>query len=214
MRQVFSKWPSLAVADSGALYQPDALPVWMSAAPPRRWRIFLGDLGPAAALVLAPIGLAAAASWQIARADAAAIWLGAGIFAGAVVRAQGKKAKTLPERVMALRIAWRLANVYSLPGGIVAGILGFGLLHPMGYGFRPGWVHASIGLWVLMLANGIFYLRPSLKKLLAAAEASAAAGAPTAELQALAGRKSTAIAADLNALGFVLLTLLMVLKPF
>ncbi len=77
MRQVFSKWPSLAVADSGALYPPDALPAWISAAPPRRWRIFLGDLGPAAALVLAPIGVAAAASWQIARADAAAIWLGA-----------------------------------------------------------------------------------------------------------------------------------------
>jgi uncharacterized membrane protein len=153
-------------------------------------------------------------AWLLALHVLAAIWLAAGVFASTVVRAQGKKAKSLPERVMALRIAWRLANVYSLPGGIVAGILGFGLLHPMGYGFRPGWVHASIALWVLMLANGIFYLRPSLKRLLAAAEASAAAGSPNAELVAIAGRKGPAIAADLNALGLVLLTLLMVLKPF
>lgn len=154
------------------------------------------------------------ASWMLSLHVLAALWLAGGVFAGAVVRAQGKKAKSLPERVMALRIGWRLANVYSLPGAIVSGLLGFGLLHPLGYGFRPGWVHASIGLWVVMLANGIFYLRPSLRKLLAAAEAALASGAPSVELQSLAARKGPAIAADLNALGLVLLTLLMVLKPF
>jgi uncharacterized membrane protein len=115
---------------------------------------------------------------------------------------------------MALRIAWRLANVYSLPGGIVAGLLGFGLLHPRGWGFAPGWVQASIAIWVLMLANGIFYLRPNLKRLFTAAEAALASGIPSTELQTLASRKGPAIAADLNALGVVILTLLMVLKPF
>jgi hypothetical protein len=144
----------------------------------------------------------------------AALWLAGGVFAGSVVRAQGKKAKSLAERVMALRIAWRLSSVFGLPGGLVAGILGFGLLHPLGYGFRPGWVHASIGLWAVMMLNGLFYMRPHLKKLLAAAEASLPSGAPSAELQALAAKQGPAIAADLNALGVVLLTLLMMLKPF
>lgn len=153
-------------------------------------------------------------TWMLALHVLAALWLAGGVFAGAVVRAQGKKAKSLAERVMALRIAFRLSTVFGLPGALVAGILGFGLLHPLGYGFRPGWVHASIGLWVLAMANGIFYLRPSLKKLLAAAEASLAAGTPSAELQELAAKKGPAIAADLNALAIVLLTLLMVLKPF
>lgn len=153
-------------------------------------------------------------TWLLFLHVLAALWLAAGVFAGAVVRAQGKKAKSLAERVMALRIAWRLSNVYSLPGGIVAGLLGFALLHPRGYGFEPGWVHASITIWVLMLANGIFYLRPGLKRLLAAAESALASGIPSTELQTLASRKGPAIAADLNALGVVLLTLLMMLKPF
>jgi uncharacterized membrane protein len=143
------------------------------------------------------------------------IWLASGGFAGAVVRAQNRKAKSLPERVMAIRIANRLAAVYSLPGGILAGISGFGLLHPLGYGFAPGWVKISIVLWLAMLANGIFFLMPFGKKMLAAGEASLAAGAPTPELQALvASAKSRGIASDLNLVGIVVLVLLMILKPF
>ncbi len=144
----------------------------------------------------------------------AALWLAAGAFAGAAVRAYGRRASTLAERVTCLRLGQRLVNVFALPGGIVVGILGIGLLHPFGYGFAPGWVRLSLALWVVMLANGVFYLRPSLRRLLAAAEASLAAGAPTPELKALAGAKGPAIAADLNALGIVLLTLLMVTRPF
>ena len=155
-----------------------------------------------------------ALNWMLFLHVLAALWLAGGVFAGAVVRAQGRKAATLGERALALRIAWRLANVYNLPGAIVAGILGFGLLHPLGLGFRPGWVQASIAVWLLLLLNGLFYLRPALRKLLAAAEASAAAGAPSPEFTRLAAAKGPRIAADLNALGLVLLTLLMVIKPF
>lgn len=144
----------------------------------------------------------------------AAFWLAAGAFAGAAVRAYGRRAATLAERVTCLRLGWRLVNVFALPGGIAVGILGIGLLHPLGHGFGPGWVRLSLLLWGLMLANGIFYLRPNLRRLLAAAEASLAAGAPTPELKALAGARGPTIAADLNALGIVLLTLLMVLRPF
>lgn len=155
-----------------------------------------------------------AINWMLFMHVLAALWLAGGVFAGTVVRAQGRKAATLGERALALRIGWRLANVYSLPGGIVAGILGFGLLHPLGLGFRPGWVQASIAVWLLMLLNGLFYLRPALRRLLAATEASAAAGAPSAELAQLAAARGPRIAADLNALGIVLLTLMMILKPF
>lgn len=154
-------------------------------------------------------------NWMLVLHVMSAIWLSAGGFAGAVVRAQNRKAKSLPERVMAMRIANRLAAVYSLPGGILAGISGFGLLHPLGYGFAPGWVKLSIALWLVMLANGIFYLMPFGKKMLAAGEASLAAGAPTPELQVLvASAKSRGIASDLNLVGIVVLVLLMILKPF
>ena len=155
-----------------------------------------------------------ATSWLLFLHMFAALWLAAGVFASTVIRAQARRAASLAERVVILRIGARLAMVFSMPGGIVTGLLGFGLLHPLGYGFRPGWVHASIALWLLMVLNGILYLRPRMMHLLAATEASAAAGAPTAELQRLAAAKGPRIAADLNALGVVVLTLLMVLKPF
>ena len=67
-----------------------------------------------------------ALNWMLFLHVLAALWLAGGVFAGAVVRAQGRKAATLGERALALRIAWRLANVYNLPGAIIAGILGFG----------------------------------------------------------------------------------------
>ena len=63
-------------------------------------------------------------NWMLVLHVLAAIWLSAGGFAAAVVRAQAKRAKSLPERVMAMRIANRLASVFSLPGGILAGIFG------------------------------------------------------------------------------------------
>jgi len=154
------------------------------------------------------------APWLLLLHVLAALWLAGGAFAGAVVRAQTRKAPDLASRVHGLRIGDRLASVYSLPGGIVAGILGFGLLHPLNYGFRPGWVQASIAIWLLMLANGLFYLRPWMKRTLAEAEASLATGAPTDELKRLTAMKAPRILADLNALGVVLLTWLMVIKPF
>ncbi len=153
------------------------------------------------------------ATWMLFLHVLAALWLAAGVFSGSVVRAQGRKAATPGERVLALRIAWRLANVYSLPGGIVAGLLGIGLLHPRGWTFGALWVQISMTLWLAMLLNGILYLRPTLKKMLAAAEASAAAGAPTPELARLAAAKGPRIAAELNALGIVVITLLMIFKP-
>ncbi|MEO8197531.1 MAG: DUF2269 family protein [Thermoanaerobaculia bacterium] len=153
------------------------------------------------------------ATWMLFLHVLAAFWLAAGVFAGTVVWAQGRKASTLGERVLALRIAWRLANVYSLPGGIVVGLLGIGLLHPRGWTFGALWVQISMTLWLLMLLNGIFYLRPMLKKMLAAAEASAAAGVPSAELLRLAAAKAPRIAAEMNALGIVVITLLMIFKP-
>jgi uncharacterized membrane protein len=155
-----------------------------------------------------------ATSWMLFFHVFAALWLAAGVFSGTVVRAQGRRATTLAERAVALRIGWRLANIYSLPGAILAGILGFGLIQARGWTFETRWIQVSIVLWVLMLANGVLYLRPILRRLLAAAEASAAAGAPTAELTRLAAAKGPRIAADLNALALVVLTWLMVMKPF
>lgn len=144
----------------------------------------------------------------------AALWLAAGAFAGAVVRAQTRRAPELAARVQGLRIGWRLVTVCAIPGSVVAGLLGVVLVFRLGYGFQPGWVHASVGLWLLLLGVGLFYSAPRLKRMLAAGEASLAAGAPTDELKRLAADRIPGIVADLQALGLVVLVLLMSFKPF
>ncbi|GMU66673.1 MAG: hypothetical protein AMXMBFR36_29470 [Acidobacteriota bacterium] len=144
----------------------------------------------------------------------AAVWLAAGAFAGAVVRAQGKRASDLAGKVFALRTGWRLSVLFGVPGSIVAGATGLWLLDPLGYGFKPGWVHASIGLWALLLGIHLAWGLPRLKRTVAAAEASLASGAPSVELQKLVSSKAPGIVADVSALGIVVLIALMVLKPF
>jgi uncharacterized membrane protein len=144
----------------------------------------------------------------------ASFWLATGLFGGAVVRAQAKRASDLRERVATLRVGARLAVIFTIPGALIAGALGFWLVSARGWGFQPGWVHASITLYVLMLANGLGYVSPRMRALVRAGEASLAAGAATPEFIRLAQNKLPGILADVNALGVILLTLLMTLKPF
>jgi uncharacterized membrane protein len=145
-----------------------------------------------------------------------ALWLSAAAFGGTVVRAAGKRAPDLAGKVGALRIAHRLASLFGLPGSILAGVTGILLLFygPVPWGMKPGWVHASIGLWLVLLGLNLFYGYPRLTKTLAAAEASLAAGSPNDELKRLTASKVPAMIADLSALGVVIFVLLMVLKPF
>ena len=144
----------------------------------------------------------------------ASFWLVAGAFGTTVVRAQAKRATDLRERVPILRVGARMAAIFTIPGGIIAGLLGFWLLTARGWGFSPGWVRVSIAIYLLMLASGLGYIGPKMRAMLRAAEASLAAGSPTVEYQRLAANKLPGILADVNALGIIVLTLLMTLKPF
>ena len=144
----------------------------------------------------------------------ASFWLVAGAFGTTVVRAQAKRATELRERVPILRVGARMAAIFTIPGAIIAGLLGFWLVTARGWGFSPGWVRASIVIYLLMLATGLGYVGPKMRAMLRVAEASLAAGAPTAEYQQLAANKLPGILADVNALGILILTLLMTLKPF
>ena len=49
-----------------------------------------------------------------------AFWLVAGVFGGIVVRAQTRRATDLTAKVYGLRLAARLARVYTLPGAVLA----------------------------------------------------------------------------------------------
>lgn len=152
-------------------------------------------------------------SWMLFLHILAAMWLAAGSFAGAVVRAQTKRAGDLAGKVAGLRLAGRLASVFVVPGALVAGLLGFYLVTARGWGFGLTWVQISAVLYLLMLAVTLVYLVPRLRRTVRAAEESLRAGAPTPEFQRLAAARLPGILADVNALGIVILTLLMTVKP-
>lgn len=155
-----------------------------------------------------------AVPWFLLAHVLAALWLAAGAFAGAVVRAQTRRAGSLAERVFGLRLAWRLLAGFSIPGAAVAGVLGVHLVGARGIGWQEGWVHASLGLWALSLLASVLLLAPWLRATLRAAEASLEAGLPSEELKRRLAARWPAWVADFNALAVVLLTLLMVLQPF
>jgi hypothetical protein len=143
-----------------------------------------------------------------------ALWLSASAFGGAVVRAAGKRADDLSTKTACLRIGWRLASVFGVPGSLVAGATGLTLVFVNRSWLEAGWVHAAIALWAALIASTLFYNVPRLRKTLAAAEASLAAGEPTEELKRLSASKMPARIADLTALGVVVFVVLMVLRPF
>lgn len=143
-----------------------------------------------------------------------ALWLAAGVFGGAVVRAAGRREPELAARVAALRIGWRLAAVFGIPGSLLAGGTGLWLLILMPSLFRAGWIHVSITLWVLLLGLNLLYVFPHLRRTLAAGEASLAAGGPTDELKRLAASAAPRLLADLNAVAILIFVFLMSLKPF
>lgn len=143
-----------------------------------------------------------------------ALWIAVSAFGGAVVRATAKRTPDLPGKVTALRIGWRLVSFFGLPGSLVAGATGLYLVMMAPAMMKMGWVHVSITLWALLLGINLFYSMPRFKRMLAAAEASLAAGAPTEELKRMAAAKAPGMIADLNAFAVIVFVVLMVLKPF
>lgn len=152
-------------------------------------------------------------AWMIVLHVLAGFWLAAGAFGGAIVRAQIRRSGSLAEKVAGLRIAARMQTLLVVPGSGLVGLLGIGLIHPRGWSFSTGWIATSVVLWVPAFVLAAFILLPEVKRQLRAGEAVLAGGDP-AVFQAMAARKLPGILADLNATIVVVLTILMVLKPF
>lgn len=144
-----------------------------------------------------------------------AIWLSAGVLAGAVIFAQLKRTDgDLNSRAFGLRIAWRLMTVFVVPGVLFTGALGFYLLHAFRIGFLPGWVKASVVVYFILLAGILFVQLPGIRRAKNAVEGSRTAGAPTPELRAVEQAKLPAILTHVNATLIFILIFLMAFKPF
>jgi uncharacterized membrane protein len=141
----------------------------------------------------------------------AALWLVGGLFAGPVVRAQIRRSAEPSQKALGARLLCRLCAVFVLPGLLLAGLLGFHLVGVLHYPFSMLWVKLSAAVWALMLLSVLFVVAPWARRCARAAAGAANDGG--AQLDRLLAAKLGGILWDVNALGVVLLTLWMVLKP-
>jgi uncharacterized membrane protein len=143
-----------------------------------------------------------------------AIWVSVSAFGGTVLRAAVKRAPDFPARIAVLRAGVRFGLIFGFGGGITVGVTGLTLLALDPAWRHDTWVHASIGLWLLMLLLNLLLIGPRMRKLLAAGEASLAAGdAPNEEFRKLAANPVPAWLANLPPLAILIFVILMVLKP-
>ena len=142
----------------------------------------------------------------------AALWLAAGVFSSAVVRAQGRRAKAAAERALATRLLWRLHVIYTLPGLLLAGFLGFYLVSAGGFRFAETWILAAAMLYLLMFLSTLFAVTPALARQRSAA-ARIAGRAANADDEAALVARGPSILTHVNALIIVLLICLMAVKP-
>jgi uncharacterized membrane protein len=151
--------------------------------------------------------------WFLFLHVAGAFWVAAGIFGSAVVRVQGKRAATLAERGLAAGLLWRLHVVYTLPGLVLAGLVGFYLVTGGGFRFGEVWVMASALLYLMMLLSTLFAITPALLRQKRAAEQAAVSDEAVPRLELALADRLPGILSDVNALIVLVLAFLMVVKP-
>lgn len=144
---------------------------------------------------------------------AAALWLTAGVFSSAVVRARARRSTDLGQQAFGFRILWRLHVVYTLPGLIVSGLIGFYLVTMIGYDWGSVWVVASSLLYLAMFLWTLFAITPPLSRASRAAEDALASDDARAEFEILRDARLPAVLSDVNALVILVLVYLMVLRP-
>lgn len=99
--------------------------------------------------------------WMKALHEIVALWLAAGVFGSVVLRAHLKRSGGDASGYALLS---RLHTVFSVPGVILAGILGFYLLGVRKLGFNLGWVQGSLALYLVLLVSILFIQLPALRR--------------------------------------------------
>lgn len=98
--------------------------------------------------------------WIKALHEIAALWLAAGVLGSVVLRTWLKRngANATGQALLS-----RLHTMFSVPGVILAGAIGFYLVG-VRWGFKAGWIHASLGLYLVLLVSILFIQLPALRR--------------------------------------------------
>jgi len=142
--------------------------------------------------------------WIKALHEIAALWLAAGVLGSVVLRAHLKRTGNTGGTggtggdTSGLALLARLNTVFSVPGVIIAGVLGFYLLGVRKFGFDLGWVQASLALYLVLLVSILFIQLPALRR----------------PRTGRAPGKLAGIMPHVDATLIVILVILMAVKPF
>ncbi len=140
----------------------------------------------------------------------AALWFGAGLLAGTMARAQGRRATSAAARLFAARLTWRLSRIFTLPGLMVAGLVGAALVTLRGFSFHLGWVFSSMIIYLILLICLLFVLTPYQWRAALTAEASEGADP---DLEGVLSARLPALVEGASALMMLVLIFLMTVRP-
>lgn len=137
-------------------------------------------------------------------------------FAGAAVAGTLQLAALRRTRPSEILLLLRLTRVgVALVGLGAAATLGFGigLAAHLGYGLSPGWIQASLTLWVASMALGAVGGRTARQARYLAEERAAAGDEPSDELRRLVAHRPSLWASYASTALLVAIVVLMVWKP-
>lgn len=125
----------------------------------------------------------------------------------------GPMAKENPEHVtFALKVEEKIYKTMVFPGLLVVWGTGIYQASDAGYGGDAWWLNISLLLFVFMTVATVFVSFPSVKTALAEFEAQTEPGPPSEKAQA--SLKKLATLGPMMGISFMVITFLMVAKPF
>ena len=152
-------------------------------------------------------------SWIHAIHILSSLVLTGGLFAGSVVRAGIKRSDELSSQVFGMKLLARLFYLFTLPGLVITGLLGFHLVGIVGFRFAENWIQFSVWIYMAMMVIAMVVILPVLRQGSTEAERSLSNGAATPAFEKIISGRLWGILHDCITSGVVVLVLLMVLKP-
>lgn len=136
----------------------------------------------------------------------AALWLAVGIMGCLVVRGRMKPDLDDSALRFGISILSRLHRLYTLPGVLASGLLGFSLVTATGYQFTQLWIAGAALLYVILFHLSLFGLSPRLADLQRASQTDQGL---RSRLEGAGWRRLL----DLQALLLIAIVVLMTVKP-
>jgi uncharacterized membrane protein len=137
-------------------------------------------------------------------------------FAGAAVAGTlqlGAMRREKPSEIVTLLRLTRAGVLVVMAGAVLTIVFGTALAHHLGYGYTPGWIRASLALWLVSLVLGAIGGRTARHARYRAEELAASGDLPDPDLTALVRHRPSLLLSYLSTACLFAIVVLMVWKP-